>query len=682
MYSVIVMAPLAGSLAAGFLGFLLGPSGAALASVLGVVASFSCSVMAFKAVALGGTPVYVDLFPWVVSGPVNIQWGLTFDSLTVVMLRVVTGVSMLVHIYSTGYMGEDPHRARFMSYLSLFTFFMLILVTGSNFLQMFVGWEGVGLCSYLLINFWYTRLQANKAAIKAMLVNRVGDVALMLAMFRIFVQFGTLDYATVFALAPTAIGSSLIFCGMHFDALTMISLLLFMGAVGKSAQLGLHTWLPDAMEGPTPVSALIHAATMVTAGVFLLARTSPILEYAPMAREVITCFGAATAFFAATVGLVQNDMKRVIAYSTCSQLGYMIFACGLSAYSVGVFHLATHAGFKALLFLSAGSVIHAMADEQDMRRMGGLKKVLPLTYTMVVVGSLALTGFPFLSGFYSKDAILEIAWGSFTGVGGMAYLLGLLGACCTAYYSMRLLYRTFLAAPMGYKSAYEGAHDAPPVMAIPLRVLCFAAVFVGYMGRDLLIGVGTPMWNNALFTHPMNLPILEAEYLPSKYKRVATWLSLGATGLAALIYGWSHWSKLSHGVKMSENGRMLYTFLNRKWFFDTVYGLVAQSALHHGYCTTYEAVDRGVIELLGPHGLSNFLGTRVGLSRTLHSGQVYNSALFTVVAFFGIGALGLSSVGYGETLSWVDSKLWLLGALLLALWGSSVKEPVTSWWES
>ena len=551
----------------------------------------------------------------------RVPWGLRYDSLTVVMLVVVTRVSTLVHLYSSEYMAHDPHRPRFMSYLSRFTFFMLILVTADNRVQMFVGWEGVGVCSYLLINFWFTRIQANKAAIKAMLVNRVGDFGLALGMLAVYYEFRSVDYATIFALAPTAVGSTIERRGFHFDSLTVIGLLLFVGAVGKSAQLGLHTWLPDAMEGPTPVSALIHAATMVTAGVFLRARCSPLLEYAPWALAVITVRGAMTAFFAGTVGLVQNDLKRVIAYSTCSQLGYMVFACGRSAYSVGVFHLANHALFKALLFLSAGSVIHAMADEQDMRRMGGLVRVLPLTYAMMFIGSRALMGFPFLTGFYSKDVILEVAYGSYSIPGHRAHWLGTMAAFCTAFYSMRLLYLTFLAEPAGYRHAMEGAHDAPIRMALPLRILSVGSIFVGWGTKDRMIGLGTPFWGSALFTHPDHLVQLEAEFIPHSIKRIPVRFSL--TGAARATYRYAYQAPFLYAVKTNSRGRSRYVFRNRKWFFDKVYNeWITQPVRHHAYHSTYRRVDRGLLERRGPEGASTALAARGNRVRDFHTGQV------------------------------------------------------------
>jgi NADH-ubiquinone oxidoreductase chain 5 len=551
----------------------------------------------------------------------SVRWGLLFDSLTVVMLVVVTRVSTLVHRYSIEYMSADPHRSRFMSYLSRFTFFMLVLVTADNRVQMFVGWEGVGLCSYLLINFWFTRIQANKAAIKAMLVNRVGDFGLALGILAVYREFHAVDYATIFALAPLAVGSQRDRRGWHVDSLTVMGLLLFVGAVGKSAQLGLHTWLPDAMEGPTPVSALIHAATMVTAGVFLRARCSPLLEYAPTVLAVITVRGAMTAFFAGTVGLVQNDLKRVIAYSTCSQLGYMVFACGRSAYSVGVFHLANHALFKALLFLSAGSVIHAMADEQDMRRMGGLVRILPRTYAMIFIGSVALMGFPFLTGFYSKDVILEIAYGSYTLPGHRAHWLGTRAAFCTAFYSMRLLYLTFLAEPAGHKSVREGAHDAPRRMALPLLILSVGSIFVGWLTKDRRIGLGTSFWGSALFTHPDHLVQMEAEFIPHSIKRVPVIFSIVGGRRARRIY--SRYAHALYDLKISAWGRPLYVFRNRKWFFDKVYNeFINQAVRHHAYHTTYKRVDRGIIERLGPEGLSRSLGLRATVVQDFHNGVV------------------------------------------------------------
>jgi proton-translocating NADH-quinone oxidoreductase chain L len=527
-------------------------------------------------------------------------------------------------------MGGDPHLPRFMSYLSLFTFFMLVLVTADNFVQLFVGWEGVGLCSYLLINFWFARLQANKAAIKAMIVNRIGDFGLALGIFAVFTIFKSVDYATVFALAPTLVDQQITFLNTDFDAYTVICILLFVGSVGKSAQLGLHTWLPDAMEGPTPVSALIHAATMVTAGVFLLARCSPLFEYAPTALVVVTVIGAMTAFFAATTGLLQNDLKRVIAYSTCSQLGYMVFACGLSNYAVGVFHLANHAFFKALLFLSAGSVIHAMSDEQDMRKMGGLRRLIPYTYAMFVIGSLALMGFPFLTGFYSKDVILELAYAKYTITGHFAHWLGTLAAFFTAFYSFRLIYLTFLSEPNGFKNVMVHAHDAPVAMALPLATLALGSMFTGYYTKDMIIGVGTDFWGNAIYTLPENMILLEAEFIPTNIKLVPVVFSI--TGAITSFLAYAYFSKELYQMKISFIGRKIYTFLNRKWFFDKVYNeYIVQGALTFGYQTSYKAVDRGLIEMLGPYGISHSIyNTSINISK-MQSGHLYHYAFIMLL---------------------------------------------------
>jgi NADH-ubiquinone oxidoreductase chain 5 len=643
MYLVIVFLPLFSFISAALFGRFIGPEGAKRITTSCIATTFILSCFAFYEVGLAGAPTYITTITWMDCEMFHCSWGFLFDSLTVTMLVVVTCVSSLVHLYSTEYMGGDPHLPRFMSYLSLFTFFMLILVTADNFVQLFVGWEGVGLCSYLLINFWFARLQANKAAIKAMIVNRIGDFGLALGIFGVFTIFKSVDYATVFAMAPTQVGQQITFLNVDFDAYTVICILLFVGSVGKSAQLGLHTWLPDAMEGPTPVSALIHAATMVTAGVFLLARCSPLFEYAPTALVVVTVIGAMTAFFAATTGLLQNDLKRVIAYSTCSQLGYMVFACGLSNYAVGVFHLANHAFFKALLFLSAGSVIHAMADEQDMRKMGGLRRLVPYTYAMFVIGSLALMGFPFLTGFYSKDVILELAYAKYTISGHFAHWLGTLAAFFTAFYSFRLIYLTFLSEPNGYKHIMSHAHDAPAAMALPLAVLALGSIFTGYYTKDMIIGVGTDFWGNAIYTLPENMILLEAEFIPTTIKLVPVIFSITGAITSFLLY--SYCSKELYRLKVSFIGRKIYTFLNRKWFFDKVYNeYVVQGALDVGYKTTYKAIDRGVIEMVGPYGISySVYNTSLSISK-MQTGYLYHYAfvmLMGVVLF--IATLSLSS---------------------------------------
>ena len=635
MYLLIIFLPLIGSLLAGLFGHKLSSYGATRVTSFCIFLCMIFSYISFYDVALSHSPVYLQLMPWINSGIFDVYWGFMFDTLTVLMLVVVTTVSLIVHLYSIGYMEADPHIPRFFSYLSLFTFFMIILVTADNLVQMFVGWEGVGLCSYLLINFWHTRLQANKAAIKAVIVNRVGDFGLVLGMLGAFYTFKTLNYAVLFSLVPfysSEINSTLPFLGYNIDVLTFICIFFFIGAVGKSAQLGLHTWLPDAMEGPTPVSALIHAATMVTAGVFLIARCSPLFEYSPVALMVVTCFGAMTAFFAATTALVQNDLKRVIAYSTCSQLGYMVFACGTSNYSVGVFHLANHAFFKALLFLSAGSVIHALGDEQDMRKMGGLAKLIPFTYAMMFIGSISLMGFPFLTGFYSKDAILELAFGKFTVTSHFAYWLGTISASLTAFYSMRLLYLTFINKTNAYRYSIQHIHDLPKIMGYPLFILVFGSIFIGYLTKDMVIGVGTSFWGNALFVLPENLVIFDAEFLPVYIKLIPVIFSFSGAIASYFIYIVFD-AKFIYNIKMSKLGVLFYNFLNRKWYFDKVYNeFINQSVLKVGYSKTYKLIDRGIIENLGPFGLSKLLYDNALKLNFLQTGLIYHSAFVMLVS--------------------------------------------------
>jgi NADH-ubiquinone oxidoreductase chain 5 len=632
MYLSIIFLPLIGSIFSGLFGRFLTPKGAACISILGISLACLISVILFFEVGLSRSPCYIKLSPWLDCEMFDACWGFYFDSLTVSMCFTVTLISTLVHLYSTSYMSHDPHQPRFMAYLSLFTFFMLMLITADNFIQLFLGWEGVGLCSYLLINFWFTRLQANKAAIKAMVINRVGDVGLALGVFSIFVVFKTCDYSVVFSLVPHVSGVTYNFLGFEVDALPTIGLLLFVGAVGKSAQIGLHTWLPDAMEGPTPVSALIHAATMVTAGVYLIIRCSPLYEYSGFALTIITIFGALTAFIAGTIGLVQNDLKKVIAYSTCSQLGYMVFACGLSNYSVSMFHLINHAYFKALLFLSAGSVIHALNDEQDMRRMGGLLQVLPYTYVMILIGSLALMGFPFLTGFYSKDVILEIAYAKYSLHGTFSHWLGVLSAGITAFYSFRLIYLTFISNPNGFKSAMQNAHDAPLPMAIPLFILCIGSIFVGYLTKDLFIGLGTPFWNNAIFIAPENLTMIDAEFIPTYIKWLPVIVSLLAAGLSTIIF---HFFKsFLFNICTQSTGRIIYIFLNRRWLFDRLQNdLIGSVILKLGYNTTYKLIDKGVIEIFGPKGFSFLTMIFSKQISNLQSGLVHQYAF---IMFIGV----------------------------------------------
>jgi proton-translocating NADH-quinone oxidoreductase chain L len=600
------------------------------------------------------------------------SWGFMFDSLTVIMLITVTTVSFMVHLYSVGYMGEDPHVQRFMSYLSLFTFFMLMLVTADNFVQMFLGWEGVGLCSYLLISFWYTRLQANKSAIKAMVVNRIGDFGLSLGMFAIFIIFNAMDYSTVFAVAPSIAGTTWNIFGFEVEKLTAVCCLLFVGAVGKSAQLGLHTWLPDAMEGPTPVSALIHAATMVTAGIFLIARCSPLFEYSTTALTVVTVMGAMTAFFAASTGLVQNDLKRVIAYSTCSQLGYMAFACGLSNYSVGIFHLMNHGFFKALLFMSAGAVIHAIQDEQDMRRMGGLVQLIPFTYCMMLIGSLALMGFPFLTGFYSKDVIIEVAYAKYTVSGHFAHWFGCMSAFFTAFYSFRLVYLTFLARPNGIKSVIGGAHEVPLTMGVPLIVLSFGSIFWGYLTKDMIVGLGTDFWQHSIFVLPQNNLLIESEFIPSYVKLVPTFLSFSGAILAIILN--HYYAAFLYNICLTPAGLRTYAFLNKKWYFDKLYNeYVNKPLVSFGYFVSFRTIDKGIVEMLGPYGFVSSFSFLMKKVSKLQTGYIYHYAFIMLI---GIVTL-LTSISMWSTVQstlFFDSRLIFIYAAVLTFYVSSLSE--------
>jgi len=660
MYLLLVFLPLIGSCCAGLFGRKLGPYGASCITVTCLLITLFLSLFAFYEVSLIGCCVYIKFVPWINSELLNVDWGFLFDSLTVVMCCVVTFVSSIVHLYSTEYMAHDPHLPRFMSYLSLFTFFMLILVTADNFIQMFVGWEGVGLCSYLLINFWFTRIQANKAAIKAMILNRIGDFGLVIGILIIFVEYKAVDYATVFAVTPVLTNKVFSFLIFDFDLISIICFFLFIGAIGKSAQLGLHTWLPDAMEGPTPVSALIHAATMVTAGVFLIARTSPLFEYTSSILSLVTVVGACTAFFAATVGLLQNDLKRVIAYSTCSQLGYMVFACGLSNYSVGVFHLVNHAFFKALLFLGAGSIIHAVADEQDMRKMGGLKKLVPFTYSMMVIGSLALIGFPFLTGFYSKDVILEVAYGKYTLEGHFSYILGTIGAFLTAFYSTRLIYLTFLSRPNGYKSVICRAYDSSYQICISLFLLVIPSVFIGFYAKDMIIGFGSDFWGNAVFTTTENMNRVDSEFIIHIYKILPVILSLLGATLSFLLYSFG--SRLLIQLKLSVLGKKIYHFFNKKWFFDKIYNeQIGQFFFTISYTITYKIIDRGIIEIFGPMGLSSIITKKATSIAKMQTGYLYHYTFLILIGLTSILGLRQFWIFVG---SFTDFKIFILFFIL------------------
>nr|YP_010199853.1 NADH dehydrogenase subunit 5 [Hydropuntia urvillei]UAD89861.1 NADH dehydrogenase subunit 5 [Hydropuntia urvillei] len=634
MYLLILWLPLLGSIFTGFFGRFLGHKGASIISIVCVFVTFFLSIVAFFEVGLSGVNYCITISPWIEVGLLKISWSFLFDSLTVIMLVVITTISGLVHLYSVEYMQKDPHLPRFMSFLEIFTFFMLILVTSDNLVQMFVGWEGVGLASYLLINFWFTRLAANQSAIKALIVNRIGDFGLSLGILTAFYTFRSIDYFTIFSLSPLFVDYTLNFGGFYFSSITLIGIFLFIGAIGKSAQLGLHTWLPDAMEGPTPVSALIHAATMVTAGVFLLIRFSPLIEFSPVVLNVLIIFGSLTAFFASLSGVFQNDLKRVIAYSTCSQLGYMIFSCGVSCYSVSMFHLANHAFFKALLFLSAGSIIHALSDEQDMRRMGSLVRFLPLTYSLMLIGSLALAGFPFLTGFYSKDFILELMQvtlntnlGKIQGV--FACWLGSLSVFFTAFYSFRLIYLTFLNSINTTRINILKSHEPSLLMVLPLIFLGLGSMFIGYLGTDLFIGLGTDFWKSSIIILPQHSYFIEAEWLDINFKWLPFMFSVLGIAFATLVN-----ITKTYGYLYNVFYRELCFLINKKWYWDILYNrFLVFPSLNFGYFIAFKNLDRGFIELLVPYGLSKLIPKGAVLFSKLQTGQL-NHYLFFIV--FGV----------------------------------------------
>ena len=646
MYTAIVFLPLLGFLIVGSLGRSLGPRQSEIVTTGLLVISAVLSWIAFINVGLGAAPATTPVLgDWITSGALRIDWALRIDTLTVVMLVVVTSVSCLVHLYSVGYMHEDPHRPRFFAYLSLFTFAMLMLVTADNLVQMFFGWEGVGLASYLLIGFWYEKPSACAAAIKAFVVNRVGDFGFALGIFLVFGLTGSVAFDTIFAAAPGLANKPIHIFGLNADAMTITCLLLFMGAMGKSAQFLLHTWLPDAMEGPTPVSALIHAATMVTAGVFMVARLSPLFEQAPAALTFVTIVGATTAFFAATVGLVQNDIKRVIAYSTCSQLGYMFVALGVGGYSLGIFHLFTHAFFKALLFLGAGSVIHAMHHEQDMRHMGGLRKEIPFTFWMMTIGTLALTGFPLTAGYFSKDAIIEAAYASglHSSAGVYAFLLLTIAAGFTSFYSWRLVFMTFYGErhvahdDHGHANDDHGhdhtPHESPTVMLIPLGLLACGALFAGLAFASSFIGHGADeFWKKAIYTGPNNHILHAMHEIPHAVGFIPFIMMTGGFLLALYVY------VLAPGTaqRIAGSNPLLYKFLLNKWYFDELYDLIFVRPAFWLGRLFWKGGDGRIIDGLGPDGISARVIDVTNRVVRLQTGYVYHYAFAMLI---GVAAL-------------------------------------------
>ncbi len=632
---IAVFAPLLAFALAGLFGRQLRPAGCQIVTCFGVIAAAIATLILFFDVVHGQSPMILPVMDWINVGTFKIQWALRLDQLAVIMMCVVNIVSACVHVYSVGYMHDDPHKGRFMAYLSLFTFAMLMLVTSDNLLQLFFGWEGVGVASYLLIGFYNQKDSANAAAMKAFIVNRVGDLGLALGIFATFVVFGSINFTDIFAQAPAKATEMIGLWGYQFHALTVIGLLLFIGAVGKSAQLGLHTWLPDAMEGPTPVSALIHAATMVTAGVFLVARFSPLYEYAPDALQVVCIVGATTAFVAATIGLTQFDIKRVIAYSTMSQLGYMFFALGVSAYGAAIFHLMTHAFFKALLFLGAGSVIHAMHHEQDMRNMGGLWKKIPITYALMWIGSLALAGMPFFAGYYSKDMILEVAYADHSAIGLYAFWMGIAAAVLTAFYSWRLILLTFHGKPRGDHHAHDHAHESPWIMLAPLFVLATGALFAGaYFHHDFVGEVADRLafWGQSLFVLPENDTIAVAHHVPSWVKMLPIGVATAGIVGAYIYYLW----RTDLPAKTVRLFQPIHRLFFNKWYFDEIYdALFVKSAQRIGQAFWLHG-DRDMIDGYGPNGVAS-LSRRVGsMLSAVQNGIVSNYAFVMVAGVLGV----------------------------------------------
>ncbi len=623
----IIALPLIASIISGFFGKIIGDRNSEIVTSLLVTISAIFSAMVLYEVIFNQYQDNIIIAKWISSGSLEVNWSMKIDPLSAIMLVVVTFVSSLVHIYSIGYMSHDPHKPRFMAYLSLFTFAMLMLVTSDNFIQLFFGWEGVGLCSYFLIGFWFKKDSANTAAIKAFVVNRVGDFGFALGIFLIFYLFGTVNYSDVFELIPTITEKNLRFLGLDVNAVDLICLLLFVGAMGKSAQILLHTWLPDAMEGPTPVSALIHAATMVTAGVFLVVRCSPIYEYSELALNVITIVGMSTAFFAATVALVQTDIKKIIAYSTCSQLGYMFFATGVGAYNVAMFHLFTHAFFKALLFLGSGSVIHAFKDEQNINNMGGVWKRLPYTYGLMIIGTLALTGFPFLSGFYSKDAIIEFAYLRGNTTGYYAAGIGIVTAFFTSIYSWRLIFKTFHGEYNNKNIKIEQTHESPLIILVPLVLLSVGAIFAGYVFKELFIGQGglNNFWQNSIFF----LEPLSSEHPPLWFLILTPILVILSIPIS--YYFFVKNKNLSHQI--ANVNKPLYNFLLNKWYFDELYDLLIVNPSKKFGLFLWKFFDIKIIDGFGPDGISTLIKKLSLKANKFQSGYIYQYAFIMLLGF-------------------------------------------------
>ena len=627
MEYVLLFLPLISSFISGFFGKFIGEKNSEILTSTAVTISAILSVIIFYNVIALDYSNNVHVASWIKSGSLDINWSIKIDPLSSVMLVVVTVISAIVHIYSIGYMSHDPHKPRFMSYLSLFTFAMLTLVTSDNFLQLFFGWEGVGLCSYFLIGFWFKKETANAAAIKAFLVNRVGDFGLALSIFLIFYLFDTVNFDDVFRLIPTIVDQNITFLGVDFNSINLICILLFIGSMGKSAQIILHTWLPDAMEGPTPVSALIHAATMVTAGVFLVVRCSPIYEFSELALSIVTIIGMTTAIFAASVALVQDDIKKIIAYSTCSQLGYMFVAAGVGAYNVAMFHLFTHAFFKALLFLGSGSVIHAFNDEQDINKMGGVRKILPYTYILMIIGTLALTGFPFLSGFYSKDAIIEFAYLKGNSLGYIASGIGVFVALLTSIYSWRLIFKTFHGNYNNKNQSISSVHESPMVMLIPLILLGVGSILTGFLFKELFIGKESSalFWKSSIkFLNP-----LISDHPP-------IWLLITTPILVIISIPVSYYLFIINKTivkNLIEGNKPFYLFLKNKWYFDELYEVIFIKPCKYLGFFFWKKIDGLTIDKFGPDGISKLIKHFSLKAVKFQSGFIYQYAFVMLIGF-------------------------------------------------
>ena len=650
MYLALIVLPLLGSIVSGFFGRKIGVTGAQLITCTCVVITTFLAIIAYFEVGFNNIPVIINLFRWVDSELMNVTWGFNFDSLTVSMLIPVLIVSSLVHIYSIGYMSHDPHNQRFFSYLSLFTFMMIILVTANNFLLMFVGWEGVGVCSYLLVSFWFTRIAANQSSMSAFLTNRVGDCFLTIGMFAILWSFGNIDYYTVFSLAPY----------FSENVIIIIGICLLIGAMAKSSQVGLHVWLPLAMEGPTPVSALIHAATMVTAGVYLLMRSSPLIEYSTTILILCLWTGAITTVFSSLIGLFQQDIKKVIAYSTMSQLGMMVIAVGLSSYNLALFHLMNHAFYKALLFLGAGAVIHAVADNQDFRKYGGLINYLPLTYSVILIASLSLVAIPFMTGYYSKDLILESAFGKSDYSSIIVYFVATIGAMFTTLYSAKVIYLTFITNPNGPIVNYKketAAHEGDVFMSTPLIILAIFSIFFGYLTKDIYVGLASGFFSdNSLFIHPNHEIMLDTEFaVPTLFKLLPFLFTISLFTLYILLSEYS--PKLLINFKFSTLGYNIYGFFNQRFMVDHYYNkYIVEGILVLGGQTTV-IMDKGSVERFGPYGLENFLNRLSKNIDSLSTGVVTTYALYIL-----IGLISYISV---LNFSYIDNSIFILILLIL-----------------